>query len=322
MVAGLVACESTSSPVPVYERTVTPEMVTGAALAALRTDGTLALEQPPTTNTQLSLQEARTQSLGFARYVTNNVLLRGGVENGRGGYWTDPHLLTICGNSYYVHSLFGAITHDSLGEPGLSILRRYGGQWVLAFCGTANEPQMTVQAAIDGNDIRFADGEPIQPYAFLGTAWSARGVALNWPDPLPVSAERAVRFAHETFGVRVSEVPQLFMRGDFLPDGRFAFFRDGAFHLWSCYRWRIVFEDDVNVRGMSSLTTTTTNVIWVGAATCGSFDVIPYIHLPLAEQPPTIAVTYVDNAVSPPKTWVIDVPFSAPVRFEIGSRAP
>ena len=108
MVSGLLACESTSSPVLVYEGDVTPEMVTGAALAALRPDGRLTPETATTTANQLSLQEARTQTLQFARYVTNNGLLRGVVESGRGGYWTDPHLLTICEDAYYVHSQFGS----------------------------------------------------------------------------------------------------------------------------------------------------------------------------------------------------------------------
>jgi hypothetical protein len=237
------------------------------------------------------------------------------VEAGRGGYWTDPHLLTLCGDTYYVHSLFGEILHDSLGEPGISYLRRYGAQWVIPFCGDKSEPQMTVQAAIDGNDIRFADGEPIQPYAFLSRAWSASGVPLNWPDPFNLSAERAVRFAYETFGVRVSEVPKHYMRGEFLPDGR-------ATRIWSCYRWRIVLEGDVHIRGMTSFTTTTTNVIWVGTGTCDSFDVIPYVHVPTGTQPAVSTMTYVDTHVNPPKTWVVALPLSSPVLFEIGSRTP
>ena len=117
-------------------------MVTGAALAALRADGKLTMPLPLPAAPSLSVSEARTQTLQFARYVTNNALLRGVVENGRGGYWTDPHLLTICEDAYYVRSQFGPITHDSIGEPGLSILKRYGPQWLIPLCGSMNEPQM------------------------------------------------------------------------------------------------------------------------------------------------------------------------------------
>ena len=81
-ISGVLACESTSSPVEVYERDVTPEMVTGAALAALRPDGRFNLEQPATSSGQVSLDIAKVQILQFARYVTNNGLLRGAVEAG------------------------------------------------------------------------------------------------------------------------------------------------------------------------------------------------------------------------------------------------
>ncbi|HEX6316259.1 MAG TPA: hypothetical protein VFZ73_15425, partial [Gemmatimonadaceae bacterium] len=317
---GLLACESTSSPAPVYERTVAPGMVTGAALAALRPDGRLNPESYATSLGELPLAEAKSEALGFARYVTNNGLLRGVVENERGGVWTDPHLLTICGDAWYVHSPFAAITHDSLGEPGISYLKRLGGQWLIPFCGSQQEPQMTVQAAVEGNSIRFADGEPVDPYSFLLSAWNARGVPLGWPDALPISAERAVRFAYETFGVRVSEVPQLYVRGDFQPDGSIVSLPPG----WarSCNRWRLTLESDVKVRGSSSSRVDTTNVLYVAALTCHGSDVIPYIHLPLAAQPATTALNYVDNEVSPPKTWTVIIPFSTPVRFEVGFRAP
>jgi hypothetical protein len=293
LLLALLACESTSAPVVTYERTVTPEMVTGSALAALRPDGRLQLELPATTGDQLSLAEARTQSLGFARYVTNNVLLRGMVEGSRGGYWTDPHLLTICEDAYYVHSQFGAITHDSLGESGLSILKRYGPRWLIPMCGSANEPQMRVQVAIDGNSERFPNGEPTEPYVFLYSAWHASGVPLNWPDALTISVERAVRFAYETFGVRVAEVPQLIMRGEFAPDGSWQTILMGH---WTCHRWRIVLESVVGIRGMSTLTTDTTKVVYVGALTCSGFDVTPYIHLPLAAQPMTSSLNFLDTA--------------------------
>jgi hypothetical protein len=317
---GLLGCESTSSPAPVYERTVTAEMLTGAALMALRPDGRLNPESYITAGSELSLDQAKSEALGFARYVTNNGLLRGVVENERGGFWTDPHLLTTCDDAYYVHSPFGEISHDSLGEPGISYLKRLGGQWLIPLCGSQHEPQMTVQAAIEGNSIRFVNGEPVEPYFFLLSAWNARGVPLGWPDALPISAERAVRFVYETFGVPVSEVPQLYTRGDFQPDGTIISMSPGSAR--SCNRWRLTLESDVAVRGSTSLATDTTSVLYVGALTCHGSDVVPYIHLPLAAQPATTALNYVDNDASPPKTWTVIIPFATPVRFEIGFRAP
>lgn len=321
LLSGVIACESTSSPAPVFQHDVTPEMVTGAALAALQPDGRFAPETPSTGVHQLSLQEARAEALQFARYVTNNVLLRGVVENDRGGYWTDPHLLTHCRVAYLVHSQLDMTIPDSVSAiAAQSFQRRFGPQWLLPMCGSANEPQMTVQAALGGNDIRFAGGEPIDPYSSLTTAWYARGVPLNWPDALPVSAERAVRFAYETFGIRVTEVPRLVFRGNVLSDGRYAWYQVGSARY--CNRWRVVLESDVTVRGMTTLSTATTNTVYVASLTCSNLDVVPYLHAPMAVQPGTVLLDYYDTNATPVKTWIVDVPVAWPIRFEIGTRAP
>lgn len=318
--AGMLACESTSAPVPAYEHHVTAEMVTGAALAALRSDGRFNLEAPVTGAGQVSLPDAKSQTLQFARYVTNNVLLRGAVEAGRGGYWTDPHLLTICGDSYFVHSQVGVIAVDTISEnAGQWLLRHFAPQWIVPMCGSQNDPQMTVQVAIEGNDIRFADGVPIEPYFSLSTAWFARGVPLNWPDALTLSAERAVRFAWETFGVRATEVPQLYARGDIPSTGTASLPQIGSARF--CNRWRVVLENDVAVRSLTTFTQSTTRVIWVAPLSCHHLDVEPRLHLPLPEQPTVANLEYFDNSVNPAKTWMVLVPVKAPVRFELGTRA-
>ena len=242
----IIACESTSAPrVPVYEHHVTSEMVTGAALAALRADGHFNVELPATGAGQLSLEEAQSQTLQFARYVTNNTLLRGAVEAGRGGYWTDPHLLTICADpGHYVHSQLGVIPTDTIPAKGHEFfLQRLGPQWLISLCGSENEPQMVVRAAIDGNSFRFVNGEPAEEYGGVTSAWFPGGVPLDWPDALPISRERAVRFAFETFGVRVSEVPQLLFRGDIVAGGYYDWLLISS--ALTCNRWRVVLESEV-----------------------------------------------------------------------------
>lgn len=187
-------------------------------------------------------------------------------------------------------------------------------------CGQQDDPQMTVQAAVDGNDIRFANGEPIEPYTGLTMAWFPKGVPLNWPDPLPLSAERAVRFAWETFGVRVTEVPQLYFRGQELANGTYAWHGIGSTN--SCNRWRVTLENDVRVRGMTSFQEFTTRILWIASGTCYQWVREPFIHIPLADQPTTARLDYFDDSVSPTKVTVIDVPVVVPIRFEIGTRVP
>lgn len=314
----VVACESTSAPEPpVYERDVTPEMLTGAALAALSAGGRFTLSHPPTLPGEVGLDSARIQSLGFARYVTNQLLLRGVVEGERGGIWTDPHLLDPCGDAYFVRSQLGEVP-DSAGPAALkSFHRRFGPQWVIPFCGSQLDPQMTVQAAVSGNDIRFADGAPIEPYTDLTSAWYARGIPNGWPDPLTISPERAARFTWETFGVRVSEVPELFVRGVESLNGQYTGSQVGSTRF--CHRWRVTLESEVRIRGMTTFTEVATRVVWVAALTCGQHDVEPYLHLPRTEQPTTVLLAYADGATAPRH---VQTPITVPVRFEIGSKAP
>jgi hypothetical protein len=316
MVSGLLACESTSSPVPVYERTVTPEMVTGAALAALQPDGRFSNQVPTTSAGQVSLGEARSQTPQFLRYAYR------GFSPHYTGNFTDPNSLEFCGDAYYVHSQLATIPIDSASpEATTSFLRRFGPQWLIPMCGNAHEPLLTVQVAIDGNEIRFENNEPVEPYsAPVATAWSTQGVPLNWPDALTISAERAVRFAYETLGVRVAEVPQLYFRGVLLSDNRYVWSRLGSAR--SCHRWRVVLESEASIRGMSSLRIDTTNVVHVGAGTCSNDDVTPYIHLPFPEQPSFVLLDFLEDRVDPPEYWIVSVPLAAPILFEIGVRAP
>jgi hypothetical protein len=129
-----------------------------------------------------------------------------------------------------------------------------------------------------------------------------------------------VRFTYETFGVRVTELPQLYFRGDILSNGTYASYQIGSVRF--CNRWRVVLENDVTVRGMTTFTQSTTRVLWIASVTCSQRDVEPWLHIPLTEQPSVATLDYVDDSVSPSKTWVVQVPVTVPINFEIGSRAP
>jgi len=315
LLVGLLACESTSSPVPVFRHDVTPEMVTGAALAALKPDGHFHIDHPPTAAGDVSLEEARAQAPEYAKYLSKHF----------GGYWTgnftDPHLLTVCGEAYFIHPQLQLAIPDSV--PNLiakTLLRLYGAQWIIQMCGPAGDPQMTVQAAIEGNDLRFANGERSDTSVALATAWTTRGVLENWPDALTISPERAVRFVWETLGVRVTEVPQLFQRGDMYFGTRYHLNRVGS--AQSCHRWRVVLENEVRVRGMTSFAEVTTKVIHVGAGTCDILDVEPWLQIPSGPQPTEVLLDFLDDFEIPANLWTVRVPVISPISFELAVRAP
>lgn len=314
----LSACESTEAagPLPVSPRELGPDMVTGEAAAALGIDGKFHFSLPGTAPGEIALDTARAQSLEFAKYVTNNVLLRGVVEAGRGGYWTDPHLLTLCpSQAHIVRPQLGELFVDSLPERGrVTLLRKYGPQWLFTLCGGAGEPQMTVQVAIRGNLVRFESGAPVTPDPSLLSAFSPQGVPYEWPDALPVSAERAARFAYDQLGARIARVPELFLRGDTSIDGVYDL-QAGAAR--SCSRWRIVLDREVGVQVAPGSPVRFTTEVFVASLTCRGTDIVPTLQLPVEGEPASVLVSYTDYDVAPPKRWVMDVDAVSPVRFAL-----
>ena len=311
-------CHSTEAagPTPVSPREVTPDMVTGVAAAALGAGGLFIMPLPASVLGQIPLDTAREQTLQFAKYVTNNLLLRGVVESGRGGYWTDPHRLVLC--SHDVHFIRPQIAHpdiDSLPDQGRELLlRKFGPQWLLALCGEKGEPQMTVQVALEGNAVRFLGGLPIEPDPFLLSAFSPHGVPLDWPDALPVSAERAVRFAYDQLGARITEIPELFVRGD--SDAGAAYdLQPGAAR--NCNRWRIALDRDVAVQRAVGAAVRMTNVVYVASYSCRGTDVAPLLQLPVEAHPTEVSVRYVDYGVSPPRTYSVRVAVASPIKFDV-----
>jgi hypothetical protein len=179
---------------------------------------------------------------------------------------------------------------------------------------------MTVQVAIEGNDVRFTNGERSDTTVAMVTAWSTRGALENWPHALTISPERAVRFVWETLGVRVTQVPQLVQRGDMWPSDRYLLNRVGA--AQSCHRWRIELENEVRVRGMTSLAERTTKVIHVGATTCDAWNVEPLLQIPTGAQPTEVLLDYLENFETPAILWTVRVPVLSPISFEFALRAP
>ena len=308
-----------TAPPEISPSEVRPEMVTAAAAAALGEDGYFRFPVPTLRTDQISLITARDQALQFAKYATNNILLRGAIEEGRGGYWTDPHLLTLCRDAYLVRSQLQSVPADSLPANGQALLqRRFGPQWLIPLCGSEGEPQMTVQIAVDGNDIRFQNNEPIQPYSFLSDAYFGRGVPLHWPDALPVSAERAVRFVYDQLGVRISEVPGLYFRGSRTNDDTYARFQIGSARY--CNRWRIVLEHEVALRGTTSQTVRTTKEVFVGAFACRGTDVTPLLQLPVVQQADNVALAFFDTGANPVKAYLVRASLDSPIDFELAER--
>jgi hypothetical protein len=314
----LVACTATGTagPDPVSPREIRPEMVTGEAALALGADGRFRFSLPAAELGEVPLDTANDQALEFAKYVTNNLLLRGVVEAGRGGYWTDPHLLDLCPDEvHYVRPQLGALPVDSLPDDlAVTPLRKFGPQWLLPLCGDDAEPQMTVQVALRANLVRFRSGQLVEPEPYLLSAFSPQGVPWQWPDALPLSAERAARFAYDQTGARIARVPELFLRGDTDSQGTYDL-QAGAAR--NCSRWRIVLDREVSMqRGVGSPVRSTTEV-YVATISCSGSDITPTLQLPIEGQVASVTVRLTDFDATPARQYALDVPVVSPIRFEL-----
>jgi hypothetical protein len=293
-------------------------MVTGLARSALQANGRFRFPSPFLVAGQMTLATAREQSLQFAKYLTNNVLLRGAVEGER-GRWVDPHLLTLCADAYFVHSQLRPFDVDTFPEDGRRDLQRvFGPQWLLPLCNARQLPEMTVQVAVDGNDVSFRGNAPVSPYYSLTTAFMGRGVPDALSDALPVSAERAVRYAFDRLGVRIAEVPALYARGHAFANGGLYSLRTRIGPARQCNRWKVVLESEVMLRGLTSNVMQRTREVWVSNATCEMLDLAPVLQIALPVQPTDSYIEAWDAGVR----RFVNVDFAAPVYLEACERVP
>mgnify|MGYP001581026236 FL=1 len=242
----------------------------------------------------VTAEAARALALDWALYVTNSIGLRSVVEDQRGGYWTDTHLLHLCAPLYYARASFGAAPADA----PLGTHRLFGDHWVVPLCDDAGDPEMTVEIAVVANTVTFADA-PNRPRGLVSDPTDLTlafwGNGVPWPshEALVISAEEAVAFAATQTGAPVTAVPELVHRSD-VRDGR-ALLSIGAVRY--CSRWRLQFDQNVSFRSLETGAERLTREVYVGTYGCspyGRFDLytVPEFHVPRPAQPDLAAVQY------------------------------
>lgn len=321
-VFGLSGCGSTEA--IGYEPTsgeVRPEMVTGAAQGALGPDGRFRLPFPTLGQGQLTLAFAREQALQFARYVTNSLTLRNVVEVQRGGVWVDPHLLVLCSDAYYVRSQLNAFDASAVPEPGASTLQRQTGpKWLIPLCDKRNVPTMTVQLAINSNDVVFKDYKPVVDYRAMETAIYPAGIPEWHKDALPISAERAVRYVFDQSARRIAGIPELYARGRIV-EGQYTL--GWIAEVRACNLWRIQLEHPITVVRPFSLESVTTSEVFVGTSTCAPHDTAPLMLIPVASTTTRASVAWNVLEDNTPKYYRVPVTLAQPVTLEpVGVKKP
>lgn len=199
----LLACTESDSVAPPLVR-ANPEYLTGAAAAAVGSDGLFDLEAPAETQYPILTRiEAERLALGFVKEYAPSTLAR--FEAQHGGPM-DLESLQPCLRSLYAESPYVLLPD---GAPRY-VVRASGPQWVVTLCSARGVPQLKVAVAAFGTDIVLEGGR----LAFgpeRGGEFFPSAIPLG--SASPVSPERAVEIAATISKRRITSVPRLMHRG-------------------------------------------------------------------------------------------------------------
>lgn len=199
----LLACTDSDSVAPPLLR-ANPENLTGAAAAAVGSDGLFDLEAPAETQYPILTQlEAERLALGFVKEYARSTLVR--FETQHGGP-IDLASLRQCLRSLYAESPYVRVPDAT---PRY-LVRALGPQWVVTLCAASGVPQLKVAVAAYGTDIVIQGGRlafgPERGGEFFPSTIPLGSIS-------PISPERAVEIAAAISKRRISSVPRLMHRG-------------------------------------------------------------------------------------------------------------
>jgi hypothetical protein len=255
----LSACSEQSAIQPLAR--LTPEHVTAAAAAALRSDGRFQLQasvvNPPG---ELSEQQARIFALRYVKAVGQ--FLRDSWSSSHGAV-VDPAALIVCGDrAFHAVSPYASVT----GDASEYITRVVGPQWIVPLCGQGGTLQVILSVSSLATEL--AANGPTLPYG------RANAISFGFPkiaNGSLLTPEGAAQYAFTQSGRRVSSVPELVANP-----------RPEAPHL---VRWRMDIEAPVELKGLVSGTSRARSTLLVGFGeifkSSGMLDFNPSAATPL-----------------------------------------
>lgn len=306
------APESSVAP-PALEPIVNAAWVSGDAATALDAEGRFVFAHPSYTAPLTSLATAMEQSEIFAHLLAGQALLADPVINDRDRYMPTFSMLKACARAYLVRNQFELLDEPRPSPVPVSQIPR--DHWLVPLCGPFGY-EMTMEVSVAHNDVRFNPEAITMAPAYA--AYFPRGVPWQSPTPIPITAESAVEFAFRATGQRVAQVPTMIHRDEVV--GGYAWLRAGAAR--ECYRWRLVLAGPVRLHGMRTKRLTSTAEVYVGSRYCDGRSTAAEFHLPLAEQPAAVRITWQPVTSTPDPRYTARVRLRYPTQFEPATVAP
>lgn len=211
----LVAClEATNDSRPDLTYNTMVRYTVGEATSGLDKNGRFQLYQP-TGSSEISQQQAMAFAAlwpkQFGRWVVRS------LEYDHGGPIAIDSL-RVCGTTYYMESAFEPLG-EQLEAQDPAHARVFGPWWLVTLCGHTDQPQVSLAVAAYSTDLRIERGEIVMPR--VGGEWfSWEGIPKDVGFDFVESPERLVQRTGDTYGRRVTKVPELIapLRQDGFPN--------------------------------------------------------------------------------------------------------
>ncbi len=237
LVTGCFGEEGVNAP----PKRLTPEFVTGAAAAALQSNGRFAFDvsvvRPPG---QIAEDQAKAIAGRFVREMAPYLLALWSTDHGAA---IEPTSLKACDRALYAASAYEALT----GDYSEITQRTWGPQWVVPMCGSEGQPQVVV--SFSSQAVELASVPPSSPAPWERASIASFGIprsASRWM----YNPEQATAYAFAQTGRRIRSVPQLV--APLRPESP------------TLVRWRVDLEGPVSVTGRESAITRQRTTLLVG----------------------------------------------------------
>jgi hypothetical protein len=202
----IVGCDRNPTPSGPGSTPLVASYVTGAAAAALRSDGTFVQDSPDSPDGTPIISEKQAGKLALAYVRAFGRSFHRDWERDRGGS-IDLTMLTV-GRIYFAHSPYGAF--PSGFQPAM---RRMYGPYYLVPLESNGTPVILMAVSAYNTDVGIDDQGGIVLPKLSGMGFIHVGIPMTASLFAPLSPEEAVKKAFDAGHARVAEPPQLVLLG-------------------------------------------------------------------------------------------------------------
>jgi hypothetical protein len=300
IIASVDGCDEPMGPYAFPVTRVEGNWVTGAAAAALNSNGQFVFPRPDFQVT--SPERADSVALAFLQFDLTAFGSAGAPYVWQQfGAPMDFATLKLCERQYYVRTAVG--TPPPIMPTDIALY--FASQYMIPFCTSGGRAEMAIIVADGPYPIQIANGQFVPPWD-NGNDFEQWGIPQDVAGDMPTTPEEAVRFAALSSGARVAGIPVPLV---WYPDTS-----PGLVYNETCVRWRVQLDRFIRVRNAAGVQTST-DVMYVNRAPA-CFPGTLTLENPLPAQPTSFTARFLTDSDGVTMNKSAVVPLVGPTRFE------